>query len=133
MKEVIYKLIGPVDGVNELVLRAPTRKNLKFAAAVKSAFMEGAVTMAEKFKTSGGDNKKTRDEDDGLDGKEMLSSLYAMGADVGTLLERFILACTDSQMCHANASPVANDFWDNVSMDDMEGLFAEFLGNFITI
>lgn len=129
MKDVSYKLKTPVDGVKELTLRAPTRKQLKFAAAVKSSFMSVAMKMAETMKAS----EPAESSGGELNGSDMLSALYAGGADVGSLLERFQSACTKSPMCQMNGGEVPDEFWDSLPMDDTEGLFAEFLGNFITI
>lgn len=129
MKEAIYTLSTPVNGVEDLVLHAPSRKNLKFAAAVKGAFMAGAARMADRMSTedSGGESSGE------LDGKEMLAALYVMDCDVGDLLERFLCACTNSDMCQAHGAPVGKDFWECMDLAETEGLFAEFLGNFITI
>lgn len=129
MKDVSYKLKTTVDGVKELTLRAPTRKQLKFAAAVKSSFMVVAMKMAERM----GDSVPSEKSDGELSGPDMLAALYAGEADVGSLLERFQSACTKSSMCQMNGGEVPDDFWDGVSMEDVEGLFAAFLGNFIII
>lgn len=131
MKEVVYKLDAPIDGVEELVLFAPTRKHLKFAFAVKQAFMSAAFEMAEKM----GDKTETKDADSDtvLEGSEMIAALYSGSADVGDLIERFILNCTDSTMCQMQGGNIPKDFWEKVPMVDVEGLFAEFLGNFIII
>ena len=129
MKDVSYKLKSEVNGVKELTLQAPTRKQLKFAAAVKSSFMSVAMKMAEKM----GDEKPSEKSDGELNGSDMLAALYAGEADVGSLLERFQSACTKSPMCQMNGGDVPDDFWDEVSMEDAEGLLAAFLGNFITI
>lgn len=129
MKDISYKLKKPINGVKELVLCAPTRKQLKFAAYVKSSFMSVAMEMAEKMSgdaTSGSSDAK-------LEGKDMLAALYAGDVDTGDLIERFQSACTDSSMCQMQGGNVPDDFWDGMSMEDAEGLFAEFLGNFITI
>lgn len=134
MKNVIYKLATPVDGVKELVLSAPTRKQLKFAAFIKSSFMSVAMSMAEKLSSDKSDDKKSDDVGDQiLSGKDMLSALYAGDVDVGNMLERFQSACTKSSMCQMNDGPIPDEFWDGVSWEDTEGLFAMFLGNFITI
>lgn len=130
MKEVIYELKTPVDGVKELALFAPTRKHLKFAAFVKSSFMQVAIEMAEKL----GDRERTSgDEDLVLTGDQMLATLYSGSVDVGELLERFQSGCTNSSLCKMNGGAVPEEFWDGMSMEDVEGLFASFLGNFITI
>ena len=129
MKEAVYTLANPIAGIEELVLRAPSRKNLKFAAAVKGAFMAGAARMADRI-SSEDSGKEASGE---LDGKEMLAALYVMDVDVGDLLERFLCACTNSDMCQADGAPVAKDFWESMDLSETEGLFAEFLGNFITI
>lgn len=128
MKEVVYKLKSPQDGIKELVLHAPTRKQIKFAAAVKSAFMRVAMEMAEKI-----DSPSGKSDDSVLQGSDMLSALYAGSADVGDLIDRFQCACTNSPMCQMNGGPVPEALWDNMTMEDVEGLFAEFLGNFIII
>lgn len=130
MKDVSYTLKTEVNGVKELLLRAPTRKQLKFAASVKSSFMSVAMKMAEKMKDT---TPSEKDADKKLNGADMLAALYAGEVDVGTLLERFQSACTKSPMCQMNGGDVPDDFWNDITMEDTEGLFAEFLGNFITI
>lgn len=133
MKETVYKLETEIDGVKELVLRAPSRKQLKFASAVKSAFMSTAVEMAKNLGDRI-DEPEGSDDAASIKGREMLMAMYAgSSVDVGDLIERFISTCTNSSMCQMNGGNVPDAFWDNVSTDDMEGLFAEFIENFITI
>ncbi len=127
-KDVIYKLKKSKDGVKELVLFAPTRKQIKFAAAVKSNFMSVAIEMAEKMS-----DQKTSNKDTKLEGADMLAALYAGSVDVGDLIDRFQSACTNSPMCQMQGGNVPDEFWEDFSMEDAEGLFATFLGNFITI
>ena len=135
MKNVTYKLKTPIDGVKELVLNAPTRKQLKFAAAVKSSFMSVAIEMTEKLgeKVSPDKAKKGGEEDVKISGNEMLMTMYGGSIDTGDLIDRFISACTSSPMCQMNGGEVPESFWEGVTMEDMEGLFAEFIENFITI
>lgn len=130
MKNASYKLKKSINGVKELTLSAPTRKQLKFAASVKSSFMSVAMEMAEKM----GDDKPSEGSGDKeLSGTDMLAALYAGDVDVGDIIDRFQSACTKSPMCQMQGGDVPDDFWDDMSMEDAEGLFAEFLGNFITI
>ncbi len=135
MKEAIYKLETPVDGVKEIVLFAPSRKQLKFAAFIKSSFMSVAVEMAGKMdeKDKKEYEKKDEKKDKKISGRDMLLAMYAGSIDVGEMIDRFIDTCTESTMCRMNGSPVPKEFWNTMSMVDMEGLFAEFIENFITI
>ena len=130
MKEATYTLSEEVDGVSSLVLRAPTRKQLKFAAAVKSAFMATAMKMRD---LAGDSDRSEGDEDKVLKGDEMLAALYAGEQDVGDLIDRFLSACTNTPLCRMNGGPVPSEFWESVPLEDLEGLFATFLENFITI
>ena len=131
MKEVIYTLKTEIDGVKELVLRAPTRKQLKFAAAVKSAFMSVAVEMAANMNADEAP-ANTDSPDVVMNGDAMLMALYAGSADVAELLDRFLSACTGTPMCQMNGGDVPDGFFDTMEMRDIEGLFSTFLENFIT-
>lgn len=131
MKEVTYKLKTPINGIEKMVLYAPTRKQMKFALFIKSSFMAIAMEMAEKMKSEGSAGAESDDNE--LDGDSMLAALHAGSTDVGDMIERFQSACTNTPMCKIKDGLVPDDFWDDMEMGDVEGLFAEFLGNFITI
>ena len=131
MKNAKYELSEPIDGVKELVLHAPTRNQLKFAAFIKSSFMSIALDMADKVDTT--KSKPSQSEDTVLVGSDMLAALYVGDCDMGEMLDRFLCACTDSPMCQMNGGPVPKAFFEDFPVKDTEGLFADFLGIFITI
>ena len=155
MKSVVYKLKNPKDGVEELVLYAPTRKNMKFAMAVKSAFMQVAIAEAAKEKAKEAELKaklsdeelilweerkkqkekeEEEEQEEKITGKSMVFVLFTnKEIDFGDLIDRFASACTSSTMCQMNGGNVPKDFIDDLIMEDIEGLFSEFMGNFITI
>ena len=131
MREVVYTLQTEIDGIKELVLRAPTRKQLKFAASVKSAFMSVSVEMAAKMDADAAPTN-TENTDVVLNGDAMLMALYAGSTDIAELMDRFLTSCSETPMCQMNGGDVPSGFFDTMEMRDIEGLFSTFLENFIT-
>lgn len=134
MKEVIYDLKTPIDGIESVALFAPSRKQLRFANKIKQAVVRFAMKQAE---TLGADEarKQAKDNSDseGMDGKALLMLLSSSDEDISELEESFISACVKSKMCSIDGGEVTEDFFNQMTLEDIEGLFTEFLGNFITI
>lgn len=131
MKTAKYKLKTSVNGVDELHLHAPTRKHLKFSQALKQSVIRVAAAQNEKPGDQPERDKKAKGGE--LGGEELFAILMMSDESITDHTERFIKACTDSNMCQTKGEPVPQGIWDDMTGEDIEGAFKVFLGNFITI
>lgn len=135
--KVTYKLKTEVDGVSELVLSAPNRAHLPLILGLKSAISKASITqmpaILEFQKAVKGNQQAAEDNSDDPDDDGLLG-LLSLSPDGGVACFETFLDCAENKgLCKfSDGIHLPKGFLDKLSIDDLEGLYGCFLGNFIS-
>lgn len=136
MKQIEYTLKDPIGNITSLVFTTPTRQHLSLASNISSAMMKSIKVGMEfqKHNIEKVPEAETEKRESGKFKPNEVMPLLAVGeTNTAVIMEQFMTACTDSNVCKAQGVFVSKKIWDSMSITDIQGAFSEYVANFISI
>ncbi len=138
MTEFTFELTNPVDyqggGQNltgkTLTLRAPSYKNRRHCQKLKQLFFKAIKPMMEDAKNAAKDKQKG--EQGNPTGEDILNIFLISDVDMEEVMDVFERLLLDG-ICQIDNFPIPKKMFDQMSLDDMEKLFGEYMSHFLSM
>lgn len=134
MREWIFTLSQPVDGIETLAFFAPSYgKGRSFAVKVERAFMALAKEKAKEGVSAPQEVDPDADPEAWKDSitDAQLAALLTSGDDGEKLLDSFVECASASAMCKAGGAPVAKAVFEAMAYADVKAAFGGYVKRFL--